>query len=87
MLFSEDRNEEEKSFIITRKATFHSITENPITIIESLKENASSVVYTIGAFENYKKLNFASAITFFESIKNYEKHSLILFIWAGMRKP
>jgi tetratricopeptide (TPR) repeat protein len=83
MLFSEVRSEEEKSFIITRKATFHSITENPIAIIESLTENASSAIYAIGAFENYKKSNFTSATTFFKSIKNYDNQSVILFLIAN----
>jgi tetratricopeptide (TPR) repeat protein len=71
----------ENSLIIegAGKASFSMITEEPITIIESLKENASSAIYAIGAFENYKKSDFASAITFFESIKDYDNNSLILF--------
>ncbi len=72
------RTEEGNGLIITKKATFSMITEEPITIIESLKENVSSVIYTIGAFERYGKANFTSAITFFTSIKDYENNSLIL---------
>ncbi len=72
------RTEEGNGLIITKKATFSMVTEEPITIIESLKENVSSVIYTIGAFERYGKANFTSAITFFTSIKDYENDSLIL---------
>nr|QNO50866.1 hypothetical protein CGMOHENL_00009 [Methanosarcinales archaeon ANME-1 ERB6] len=45
MPFLEVRTEEENSLIITEKATFSMVTEEPITIIESLKENASSAIY------------------------------------------
>ncbi|NQE04669.1 hypothetical protein C5S32_02250, partial [ANME-1 cluster archaeon GoMg1] len=83
MPFLEVRAEEENSLIITEKATFSMVTEEPITIIESLKENASSAIYVLGAFKNYKKLNFTSAITFFKSIKNYENCSSILFYIAS----
>ena len=83
MPFLEVRTEEENSLIITEKATFSMVTEEPITIIESLKENASSAIYVLGAFKNYKKLNFTSAITFFKSIKNYENCSSILFYIAN----
>lgn len=78
MPFSEVRAGEESGLIITEKATFSMITEEPITIIESLTENASSAIYTIGAFENYKKSNFTSAITFFTSAKDYENCSSTL---------
>ena len=83
MPFLEVKTEEENSLIITEKATFSMVTEEPITIIESLKENASSAIYVLGAFENYKKSNFTSAITFFKSIKNYDNHSSILFYVAS----
>jgi len=72
------RTEEGNGLIFTKKATFSIVTEEPITIIESLKENVSLVIYTIGAFERYRKANFTSAITFFTSIKDYENDSLIL---------
>ena len=65
--------------IFSEKATFSMVTEEPITIIKSLKENASSAIYTIGAFERYRKSDFTSAIRFFMSIKNHENDSLILF--------
>ncbi len=79
----EYQTEEMGSIFITEKATFSMATEDPITIIESLKENASSAIYTIGAFENYKKSDFTSAITFFTSIKNYDSQSIILFYIAN----
>jgi amino acid transporter len=79
MPFLEVRTEEENSLIITEKATFSMVTEEPIIIVESLTQNASSSIYAIGAFENYKKSDFASAINFFKSIKNYDNHSSILF--------
>jgi tetratricopeptide (TPR) repeat protein/uncharacterized membrane protein YwzB len=81
MPFLDDDTEDD--LVITKKALFHNILENPITIVESLEENASSAIYTLGAFENYRKSNFTSAITFFESIKDYDKNSLILFYIAG----
>ncbi|MCK4735969.1 MAG: tetratricopeptide repeat protein, partial [Methanophagales archaeon] len=80
MPFLDDDTEDD--LVITKKALFHNI-QDPITIVESLEENASSAIYTIGAFENYRKLNFTSAITFFESIKDYDKNTLILFYIAG----
>jgi Flp pilus assembly protein TadD len=80
--FLKDMNEGEDSQIITETATFSMVTEEPIKIIELLTENASSAIYTIGAFENYKKSNFSSAISFFEAIKDYEKNPLILFYIA-----
>ena len=74
---------EDENGLISGKATYFAIIEESITIIESLTENASSAIYTIGAFENYKKLDFTSAITFFKSIKSYENDSLILFYIAN----
>jgi len=73
------KTEDEGGLIITEKATFSVVTEEPITIIESLTQNISSSVYLIGAFENYKKSNFTSAITFFASVKDYENDPSILF--------
>jgi tetratricopeptide (TPR) repeat protein len=81
MPFLDDDTEDD--LVITKKAAFHNILENPIIIVESLEENTSSAIYTIGAFENYRKLNFTSAITFFESIKDYDKNSPILFYIAN----
>jgi len=72
-------HEEVKGSPITEKVTFSMVTEEPIIIVESLIENASSAIYSIGAFENYYKSDFTSAISFLEAIKNYENHSLILF--------
>ena len=81
--FSEVGAEEENSLIIAEKATFSMVTEEPITIIESLTENASSAIYVLGAFENYEKSKFTSAISFFKSIKNYDSHATILFYIAN----
>ena len=65
--------------IITEKVTFSIVTNESITIKESLNEKASSTIYFIGALEKYRNANFISAITSFKSIKNYENNSLILF--------
>ncbi len=58
---------------------YSTVTDEPIVIIESLKENISSIVYTISALEKYKKSNYTSAINLFKSIENYKKDSSILF--------
>ncbi len=63
--------------------SFSMVTEEPITIVESLTENASSTIYIIGGLENYKKSNFSSAINFFKSVKNYENNPTILFYIAN----
>ena len=78
MPFLKGETEDRNGLIITEKATFSMVTEEPIIIVESITQNASSSIYAIGAFENYKKSDFASAINFFKSIKNYENDSLIL---------
>ena len=79
MPFLSDQTGEAISLFITEKATFSIVTEDPITITESLKKNASSAIYILCAFENYKKSNFSSAISFFDAAKNYENYSSILF--------
>jgi tetratricopeptide (TPR) repeat protein len=78
MPFLEGGTEDRNGLIITEKATFSMVTEEPIIIVESLTQNASSSIYAIGAFEKYKKSDFASAINFFRYTKNYENNSLIL---------
>ncbi|MGB7001057.1 MAG: tetratricopeptide repeat protein [Halobacteriota archaeon] len=70
------RTEEGYGVITTEKVTFAGVAEEPIV---SLIQNISSSIYTIGAFDKYKKSNFTSAITFFTSVKDYENDSLILF--------
>ena len=81
--FLENEGTEYSNSFITGKYTFSFGIDEPITIIESLKENASSVVYGIGALENYEKSKFTLAIDFFNSIKNYENNSIILFYIAN----
>jgi len=79
----EIKNVEKDNLIFSEKAKFSIVTEERITIIESIEENVSSSIYTIGAFEKYKKSNFTSAIAFFKSVKNYENESSILFYIAN----
>ncbi len=65
------------------KTTYSTVTDEPIVIIESIKEKVSSTIYLIGAFEQYKKSNFTSALTLFKSIKNFENLSSIPFYIAN----
>ena len=67
----------------SEKVALSAIPDETITIIESLTENATAYIYIIGAFENYKRLNFIESIDFFKSIKEYKNNSLILFYIAN----
>ena len=67
----------------SEKVTLSVIPDETVTITESLTENATSYIYIIGAFENYKRLNFIEAIGFFKSVKGYETNPLILFYIAN----
>lgn len=67
----------------SEKVTLSVIPDETVTITESLTENATSYIYIIGAFENYKRLNFIEAIEFFKSVKGYETNPLILFYIAN----
>ena len=69
--------------ILKKDVEYSTVTDEPIAIIESLKENVSSIVYTISAIEKYKKSNYTSAINLFKSIKNYKEDSSILFYVAN----
>ena len=70
---------DESTRFITEKVTFSMATEEPIQIIESLKENTSSAIFIIVAFENYKRSKFDFAIDYFSLIENYENDSIVLF--------
>ena len=47
--------------------------------LESLKEDVSSTLYVVCAFEYYAKSEYSSAINMFKNVKNYEKEKTILF--------
>ena len=79
ILFLKGEDVKVNDSIFTDKTTFSMVTEEPIVIIEALKENTSSLIFTIGAFENYKKSDFTLAISFFKSIGNYENNSIFLY--------
>jgi tetratricopeptide (TPR) repeat protein len=65
------------------KAVYYKYTDKPVVIVESLKENVSSAVYTICAFEYYERSEYDSALKTFKSIKNYENEENILFYIAS----
>ena len=61
------------------KEAYHKYIDKPIVSVESLKENVSSAVYTICAFEYYERSEYDSALKTLRCIKNYENDESILF--------
>ncbi|HIH74398.1 MAG TPA: tetratricopeptide repeat protein [Methanosarcina sp.] len=65
------------------KSAYYKYTDEPVVIVESLKENVSSAVYTICAFGYYERSEYDSALKTFRCINNYGNDESILFYVAS----
>ena len=64
-------------------AKFYISTDEPVTVIESLMSNASSVIFMIDAFDKYMQGYYIPAISSFKSINDYENNSNLLYYIAN----
>jgi len=62
-------NDKTENNLIIESVTFTRFTEKPVELTESLTENVSSTICTIGAFERYINSDYVSAVKFFKEIR------------------